>query len=61
MGCNDDGSTIQHDPNDEANLVSGGHLNHSGGRVIAYSNRNWLPRWAVECAASGTCILVKPG
>lgn len=50
---------IFHDPNGEANLVSGGYDNHSGGKGILYSRKNWLPRWEVEGPGTGwylTCI-----
>lgn len=44
---------IFHDPNGEAVLVSGGYVNHSGGKSVAYSRNNWLPRWEVDGAGTG--------
>lgn len=44
---------IHHDPNGEASLVSGGYVNHSNGKSIPYSRKNWVPRWCVEGPNSG--------
>ena len=43
----DDTGFIIHDPNGEANLVSGGYDNYTGGEYAHYSYKNWLPRWEV--------------
>jgi hypothetical protein len=44
---------ILHDPNGEASLVSGGYVNHTGGKSVAYSRKNWLPRWEVDGEGTG--------
>jgi GH24 family phage-related lysozyme (muramidase) len=36
---------IHNDPNGAANLVAGGYPNNQGGDGVAYSRKNWLPRW----------------
>jgi len=40
-----DTAWIHNDPNGEASLVGGGYLNTSKGAGIAYSRKNWNPRW----------------
>ncbi len=47
---------IHNDPNGEADLVGGGYVNHTKGAGIAYSRKNWLPRWLPDGPASGWCI-----
>lgn len=49
---------ILHDPNGEASLVSGGYVNHTGGKGVAYSRKNWLPRWEVDGKATGWYLYV---
>lgn len=44
---------IFHDPNGEASLVSGGYVNNTGGKQVAYSHKNWLPRWEVDGRNTG--------
>ena len=39
---------IHNDPNGEADLVNGGYKSNKGGAGIAYSRKNWLPRWLIE-------------
>lgn len=39
---------IMHDPNGEANLAAGGYVNHTGGKSVLYSRKNWDPRWQVQ-------------
>jgi hypothetical protein len=39
---------IHHDPNGEANLVGGGYVNNTKGAGVAYSYKNWNPRWMVN-------------
>jgi GH24 family phage-related lysozyme (muramidase) len=51
---------IHNDPNGEADLVKGGYVNHSKGAGIAYSRKNWLPRWLPDGPANGWAITVKP-
>ena len=43
----DKDSFILHDPNGEANLISGGYINYTGGEYVHYSYKNWVPRWEV--------------
>jgi len=50
---------IHHDPNGEADLVHGGYVNHSGGRGVSYSRKNWLPRWT-PAPASGWLVSAGP-
>ena len=51
---------IFHDPNGEAALVGGGYENHTGGKSVHYSRKNWLPRWEVEGPGTGWYLTVKP-
>jgi hypothetical protein len=51
---------ILHDPNGEADLLNGGYVNHTGGKSVAYSFKNFLPRWNVEGPSSGWYLTVKP-
>jgi hypothetical protein len=39
---------IHLDPFGEADLVNGGYISNKGGANIAYSRKNWLPRWLIE-------------
>ncbi len=50
---NTDDSWILHDPYGEANVSAGGYCNHTKGKFIEYSYKNWNPRWAVEGDGSG--------
>jgi len=50
---------IHNDPNGEANLINGGYINHSGGKGVSYSRRNWLPRWC-PTPASGWMVTAEP-
>ena len=49
---------IFHDPNGEAALVGGGYVNHSNGKGISYSRKNWLPRWEVDGPDTGWYLYV---
>ena len=49
---------IHNDPNGEADLVAGGYVNHSNGRKIRYSRRNWERRWRPD--GNGWMVLVRP-
>lgn len=40
-----DAAWIQNDPNGEASLVGGGYTKNTNGAGIAYSRKNWNPRW----------------
>jgi hypothetical protein len=51
---------IHNDPNGEANLLGGGYLNHSKGKGIHYSRKNWLPRWLPDGPSCGWAIFVRP-
>ena len=44
---------ILHDPYGQANVVEGGYINHTGGKYVEYSYKNWNKRWAVEGDGSG--------
>lgn len=41
-------SFVFNDPYGEADMVNGGYLNHTKGHGIAYSRKNWVPRWRVR-------------
>jgi len=51
---------IHHDPNGQADLVKGGYVNNKGGANIAYSKKNWLPRWLIEGPDSGWLLQIRP-
>lgn len=51
---------IFHDPNGEASLVSGGYVNNTGGKQVAYSRKNWLPRWEVDGKNTGWYLSCSP-
>jgi len=51
---------IFNDPNGEADLTSGGYISNKGGAGIAYSRKNWLPRWLVDGAESGWFLRIRP-
>jgi hypothetical protein len=51
---------IHNDPYGEANLVSGGYVSHKGGAGVAYSRKNWLPRWLIEGDDTGWFLKVRP-
>lgn len=44
---------IHNDPNGEADLAHGGYVSNKGGAGVAYSRKNWLPRWLVDGPDSG--------
>lgn len=52
-------SVIMNDPNGEADLVNGGYRNHTGGRGVAYSRKNWLRRWLPDGPSCGWAISVQ--
>jgi len=52
------GAYIHNDPNGEADMVNGGYVNHTKGAGIAYSRKNWLPRWEVDGPGTGWAMLV---
>lgn len=49
---------IHHDPNGEADMVTGGYVNHTNGKKIKYTRRNWERRWRPD--GQGWMILVQP-
>jgi hypothetical protein len=51
---------IHNDPFGEANLVSGGYISNKGGAGIAYSRKNWLPRWLIEGNDTGWFMKIRP-
>ena len=52
---------ILNDPNGEADLVSGGYVNHTKGAGVKYSKQRFNRRWCeIDGAATGWAILVKP-
>ena len=51
---------ILNDPNGQANLLAGGYTSNKGGAGIAYSRKNWLPRWLIDGPESGWLLRVRP-
>lgn len=51
---------VHHDPNGEADMTRGGYVNHSGGREVHYSRRNWERRWEADGPSTGWAMLIKP-
>ena len=51
---------IFNDPNGEADLTNGGYINNTKGAGIAYSRKNWLPRWLIDGAESGWFLRIRP-
>jgi hypothetical protein len=51
---------IHCDPYGEANLVQGGYVSHKGGANVAYSRKNWLPRWLIEGDDTGWFMRIRP-
>ena len=51
---------VHNDPNGEADLVKGGYVNNKGGAGIAYSRKNWLPRWLIDGPDSGWFLRIRP-
>ena len=51
---------IHNDPFGEADLVNGGYTSHKGGAGVAYSRKNWLPRWLIEGTDTGWFMKVRP-
>lgn len=58
IGFTKDAITMN-DPNGEADLLAGGYCNHTNGKGISYSRKNWLPRWLPEGPSCGWAILVR--
>ena len=59
VGCQPD-HWIHHDPNGEANLISGGYVNHTAGNAVRYSRANWNRRWEADGSSTGWAMLIKP-
>lgn len=53
------GSVIVNDPWGEASLVNGGYYSNRGAG-LAYSRKNWGPRWMVEGPGTGWAIIAEP-
>lgn len=51
-------SFIFNDPNGEADMVNGGYVNHTKGKGVEYSRRNWLRRWEADGPNTGWAITV---
>lgn len=51
---------IMNDPYGEANLVNGGYISHKGGAGVAYSRKNWIPRWLIEGDDTGWFMKIRP-
>jgi hypothetical protein len=50
---------IHLDPFGEADLVNGGYISNKGGANIAYSRKNWLPRWLIEGNDTGWFMRIR--
>ena len=50
---------IHNDPNGQANLVNGGYSSNKGGAGVAYSRKNWLPRWLIDGPDSGWLLRIR--
>jgi hypothetical protein len=50
---------VHNDPNGEADMINGGYLNHTKGKGVRYSRKNWLRRWLPEGPRCGWAITVK--
>ena len=55
------GKVIHHDPNGEANMVAGGYVRSwpTDGKAVAYSRKNWGPRWEVEGPGTGWAVIAR--
>ena len=51
---------IHNDPYGNADLVNGGYVSNKGGAGIAYSRKNWLPRWLIEGTDTGWFMRIRP-
>ena len=51
---------LHNDPNGEADLVNGGYTSSKGGAGVAYSRKNWLPRWLIDGSDSGWFVRIRP-
>ena len=51
---------LHNDPNGDADLVNGGYISNKGGAGVAYSRKNWLPRWLVDGPDSGWYLKIRP-
>jgi hypothetical protein len=51
---------IMNDPFGEANLAAGGYVSNKGGAGVAYSRKNWLPRWLIEGNDTGWFMKIRP-
>lgn len=58
-GTSNTGAVIVNDPFGELDLIKGGYLN-SKGAGLAYSRKNFSPRWCVEGPRSGWAIIADP-
>jgi hypothetical protein len=56
----DQSAFVMNDPFGEADMLNGGYLNHSKGKGVRYSRKNWQPRWEVEGPGTGWAVLIKP-
>ena len=50
---------IHNDPFGEANLVNGDYVSNKGGAGIAYSRKNWLPRWLIDGDDTGWFMKIR--
>ena len=53
------GHVLVNDPWGEMDVVNGTYLN-SKGSGLAYSRKNWGPRWLADGPRSGWCIIAEP-
>lgn len=52
---------VFHDPYGELDVVNGGYSQvGSGGKVVAYTWHNWLPRWEADGSGTGWHVTFRP-
>lgn len=51
---------IVHDPNGELDNVNGGYINHTGGKFVRYTWKNFLRRWHPEGTGHGHLMTFRP-
>jgi hypothetical protein len=50
---------IHNDPFGEANLLTGGYVSNKGGAGVAYSRKNWIPRWLIDGDDTGWYMKIR--
>lgn len=50
---------IHNDPFGEANLLTGDYVSNKGGAGVAYSRKNWIPRWLIDGDDTGWYMKIR--